>query len=51
MDIEHRTINTAIDIIDVVITVRPSVLVVVAVYLIWLGVPAILEWILDDEDL
>lgn len=51
MDIEHRTINTAVDIIDVVINIRPSVLVVVAIYLIWLGVPAILEWILDDEDL
>lgn len=51
MDIEHRTINTAVDIIDVVINIRPSVLVVVAIYLIWLGVPAILEWILDDENL
>lgn len=51
MDIEHRTINTAIDIIDVVIGIRPLVLMVVAVYLIWLGIPAILEWILDDEDL
>lgn len=51
MDIEHRTINTAIDIIDVVIDMRPLVLMVVAVYLIWLGIPAILEWILDDEDL
>lgn len=51
MDIEHRTINTAVDIIDVVINIRPSVLVVVAIYLIWLGVPAIFEWILDDEDL
>ena len=51
MDIEHRTINTAIDIIDVVIGIRPFVLIVVAIYLIWLGVPAILEWILDDEDL
>lgn len=51
MDIEHRTINTAIDIIDVVIDMRPLVLMVVAVYLLWLGIPAILEWILDDEDL
>lgn len=51
MDIEHRTINTAVDIIDVVIGIRPLVLMVVAVYLIWLGIPAILEWILDDEDL
>jgi hypothetical protein len=51
MDIEHSTIDTAVDFLDVVITVRPAVLVVVAIYLIWLGVPAIFEWILDDEDL
>jgi|694.fasta_scaffold23098_6 hypothetical protein len=51
MDIEYSNPNTVIYLIDVVITVRPTVLVVVAVYLIWLGVPAILEWILDDEDL
>jgi hypothetical protein len=51
MDIEHRTINTAVDIIDVVIKFRPTVLVLVAIYLIWLGIPAILEWILNDPDL
>ena len=51
MDIDYGNPNTTIYIIDVVITVRPFVLMVVAVYLIWLGIPAILEWILDDEDL
>lgn len=51
MDTEHRTVDTFVDFLDAVIDARPLVLVVVAVYLIWLGMPAILEWILDDEDL
>lgn len=51
MDTEHRTVDTSVDFLDAVIDARPLVLVVVAVYLIWLGMPAILEWILDDEDL
>ena len=51
MDIDYGNLRTTIYIIDVVITVRPFALMVVAVYLIWLGIPAILEWILDDEDL
>jgi len=51
MDTDYGDLRITIYIIDIVITVRPTVLVVVAVYLIWLGIPAILEWILDDEDL
>jgi len=51
MDTDYGDLRITIYIIDIVITVRPFVLMVVAVYLIWLGIPAILEWILDDEDL
>ena len=51
MTLAYSTVDILADFMKLVTDNRPLIMVLLAVYLIWLGVPDMLELLLDDGDL